>query len=73
MLKLVPLLRDNFSIVANMVVPAVAQNMASNRPELRNLSLDIIDAMIDHIGKSAVERIVNYTIRSITIRSYSNW
>ncbi|XP_075252876.1 TOG array regulator of axonemal microtubules protein 1-like isoform X2 [Convolutriloba macropyga] len=54
MLKLVPLLRDNFSIVPNMVVPAVAQNMASNRPELRNLSLDIIDAMIDHIDQTSL-------------------
>jgi len=54
MLKLVPLLRDNFSVVANMVVPAVAQNMASNRPELRNLSLDIIDAMIDHIDQTSL-------------------
>jgi hypothetical protein len=54
MLTLVPLLRDYFSTVANMVVPAVAQNMASNRPELKTLSTDIIDAMLDHIDQTSL-------------------
>ena len=53
--QLVPILGDTLSSVINSALPIIAQNIASKNREISQLASDIIDAMLEYIGKISNE------------------
>ena len=51
MVQIIPVLNDSLAAVINIAVGNVSPNLSSKNKEINQTALDIIDALMEHLGK----------------------
>lgn len=51
MLQVIPILNDSLAPVINIAVGNISPNLSSKNKEINQTAIDIIDALIENIGK----------------------
>eukprot|EP00736_Rhodelphis_marinus_P007557 Rmarinus@m.2981 len=54
LLTMIPLLKDALEVVVNVIVPKLKGNMLSANAQVRTLTGDVLDSLIDHIDNAAL-------------------
>lgn len=63
MLQVVPKLNDSLGAVINIAVGNISPNLSSKNKEINQAAIDIIDALIEHMGNYYIQFCIHFHLR----------